>query len=79
MKLIAAMTLALGLATNFVQPRPALAWGDEGHEVVALIAQSFLEAGQDRGPESSGMTTVRSKRCGAACRGGQAMRSANPR
>jgi hypothetical protein len=43
MKLIAAVTLTLGLATNFVQPRPALAWGDEGHEVVALIAQSFLE------------------------------------
>jgi len=43
MKLIAAVALALGLATNFVQPRPALAWGDEGHEVVALIAQSFLE------------------------------------
>ena len=24
-------------------PEPALAWGDEGHEIVALIAQSFLD------------------------------------
>jgi hypothetical protein len=37
--LIVATALALPLA----QPRPALAWGDEGHEVVALVAQSFLE------------------------------------
>src|SRR5215467_16293490 len=43
MKMIVAGSLALALATNFVQPRPALAWGDEGHEVVALVAQSFLE------------------------------------
>ncbi len=28
---------------NFVQSRTALAWGDEGHEVVALVAQSFLD------------------------------------
>jgi hypothetical protein len=34
--------LALAVALNFVQPRSALAWGDEGHEVVALVAQSFL-------------------------------------
>ena len=32
--------LALGIA--IAQPRSALAWGDEGHEVVALVAQSFL-------------------------------------
>src|SRR5215470_8378703 len=43
MKTIVAGSLALALATNFVQTRPALAWGDEGHEVVALIAQSFLD------------------------------------
>jgi hypothetical protein len=43
MKMIVAGSLALALATNFVQPRPALAWGDEGHEVVALVAQAFLE------------------------------------
>jgi len=43
MKIFVAGSLALALATNFVQPRPALAWGDEGHEVVALVAQSFLE------------------------------------
>lgn len=24
-------------------PAPALAWGDEGHEIVALVAQSFLD------------------------------------
>jgi hypothetical protein len=36
--------LALALALNFAQPRTASAWGDEGHEVVALIAQSFLDS-----------------------------------
>jgi hypothetical protein len=44
MKLIAAGTLALALTANFAQPRQAVAWGDEGHQVVALIAQSFLDA-----------------------------------
>jgi len=44
MKLIVAGTLALGLASNIAQPRTALAWGDDGHKVVALIAQSLLEA-----------------------------------
>jgi hypothetical protein len=24
-------------------PRPALAWGDEGHEIIALVAERFLE------------------------------------
>src|SRR5215475_3585261 len=43
MKLIAAGTLALALAANFAQSRTALAWGDDGHKVVALIAQSFLD------------------------------------
>jgi hypothetical protein len=42
MKTIVAGTFALALAMNFAQLRPALAWGDEGHEVVALVAQSFL-------------------------------------
>ena len=28
---------------NVAQTQNALAWGDEGHEVVALVAQSFLE------------------------------------
>jgi hypothetical protein len=37
MKLIAAGTLAL--AANIAQPRTALAWGDDGHKVVALITQ----------------------------------------
>jgi hypothetical protein len=31
------------MALNFAQPRGALAWGDEGHEIVALVAQSFLD------------------------------------
>jgi hypothetical protein len=43
MKLIAAGMLALALAANTAQPRQALAWGDDGHKVVALIAQSFLD------------------------------------
>jgi S1/P1 Nuclease len=43
MKLIAAGTLALALTANIAQPRTALAWGDDGHKVVALIAQSFLD------------------------------------
>jgi hypothetical protein len=38
MKLIAAGTQALALAANIVQPRTALAWGDDGHKAVALIA-----------------------------------------
>jgi hypothetical protein len=44
MKLIAAGALTLALTANLAQPREALAWGDEGHQVVALIAQSFLDA-----------------------------------
>jgi hypothetical protein len=44
MKLIAVGTLALALTANIIQPRGALAWGDDGHKVVALIAQSFLAA-----------------------------------
>src|SRR5262249_13450601 len=43
MKIIIAGSVALGLAMNIAQPRTALAWGDHGHKVVALIAQSFLE------------------------------------
>jgi hypothetical protein len=43
MKTIVAGTFALALSINFAQPRPAVAWGDEGHEVVALVAQSFLD------------------------------------
>jgi S1/P1 Nuclease len=31
------------VALSFAQPQTALAWGDEGHEVVALVAQSFLD------------------------------------
>lgn len=35
--------IALGLVILAALPRPAAAWGDEGHAVVALVAQSFLE------------------------------------
>jgi hypothetical protein len=42
MKLVAVGTLALALM-NVTNPSQALAWGDEGHQVIALIAQSFLE------------------------------------
>jgi S1/P1 Nuclease len=35
--------LALVAALSLAHSRSALAWGDEGHEVVALVAQSFLE------------------------------------
>ena len=37
---LAIFAIIIGL--GFVQPRPALAWGDEGHQVVALVAQAFL-------------------------------------
>jgi hypothetical protein len=37
---IVAGTLALALTANIVEPRAALAWGDDGHKVIALIAQS---------------------------------------
>jgi hypothetical protein len=38
------LILALALALPLAQPRPALAWGDDGHKVVALVAQSFLDS-----------------------------------
>jgi hypothetical protein len=41
---ISGMTfIALAATLTVAQPHSARAWGDEGHEVVALIAQSFLE------------------------------------
>jgi hypothetical protein len=43
MKHIPEVVLALALAVPLTHPKPALAWGDEGHEVVALVAQSFLD------------------------------------
>ena len=36
----AALIMALGAAT----PAPAFSWGDKGHEVIALVAQAFLDA-----------------------------------
>jgi S1/P1 Nuclease len=44
MKLIAAGTLALAMMADVTNPIQALAWGDEGHQIVALIAQSFLDS-----------------------------------
>jgi hypothetical protein len=36
--------LALALvACSALMPRSALAWGDEGHRIVALVADRFLE------------------------------------
>ena len=42
MKMIAAGTVARALATSIAQPRTALAWSDDGHGVVAPIAQHYL-------------------------------------
>ena len=33
-------TILGALALTLMAPHPALAWGNEGHEVVALIAQA---------------------------------------
>jgi hypothetical protein len=43
MKAIIVGTFALALSINLAHPRAAVAWGDEGHQVVALVAQSFLD------------------------------------
>jgi hypothetical protein len=37
------IAVAMAFALNAVSPSPALAWGDEGHEIIALIAQAYLE------------------------------------
>jgi S1/P1 Nuclease len=37
------MMAAIALALGASMPQPALSWGDEGHEIVAQIAQAFLE------------------------------------
>jgi hypothetical protein len=44
MKMIAVGTLAFSLAltSSLTHPRAAYAWGDDGHKVVALIAQHHL-------------------------------------
>jgi nuclease S1 len=44
MKMIAVGTLAFSLAltSSLIHPRAAYAWGDDGHKVVALIAQHHL-------------------------------------
>jgi hypothetical protein len=35
--------VAMAFALNAVSCGPALAWGDEGHEIIALIAQAYLD------------------------------------
>ena len=35
--------VAAVLVLSAVFPAPALAWGDEGHEIIGLIAQSHLD------------------------------------
>jgi hypothetical protein len=42
MKAISAAALALAITCTLTDPRPALAWGDDGHKVVALIAEHYL-------------------------------------
>lgn len=37
------MILPLAILLDLAQPQTALAWGDEGHSVVALVAQSFMD------------------------------------
>jgi hypothetical protein len=36
------LAMAIGLACNAAWSCPGLAWGDEGHEVIALVAQQYL-------------------------------------
>jgi S1/P1 Nuclease len=40
---ISSSTILGALALTLMAPRAALAWGNEGHEVVALIAQAYLD------------------------------------
>jgi hypothetical protein len=42
-KMTGIAAIALAFALNTLPARQALAWGDQGHEVVALVAQSFLD------------------------------------
>jgi hypothetical protein len=43
LKFLAALGAATGTAALCGIPSPAFAWGDEGHEVVGLIAEHYLE------------------------------------
>jgi hypothetical protein len=43
MRISAITTAAMVIALGALTPQPALSWGDEGHEVVALVAQAFLD------------------------------------
>jgi hypothetical protein len=44
MKTISGVLVALIVFCTAALPRSALAWGDEGHQVIALVADRFLEA-----------------------------------
>jgi hypothetical protein len=44
MKTISGVMVALIVFCTASLPRSALAWGDEGHQVIALVANRFLEA-----------------------------------
>jgi hypothetical protein len=37
------VALAFVACSVALGPRPALAWGDEGHRIIALVAEQFLE------------------------------------
>lgn len=37
------LSLTFAIAFNSIRTQPAVAWGDEGPEIVALVAQSFLD------------------------------------
>jgi hypothetical protein len=38
--------LALVAGSFVLTPQSALAWGDEGHKIIALVADRFLENGR---------------------------------
>jgi hypothetical protein len=40
---IGSLAVTGALAISLLAPRSALAWGDEGHEIVALVAQAHLD------------------------------------
>ena len=40
---IGSLAITGALAVGLLAPRSALAWGDEGHEIVALVAQAHLD------------------------------------
>jgi hypothetical protein len=43
LRIPALTTAAIAIALGSFTPAPVLAWGDEGHEIVGLVAQAFLD------------------------------------